>query len=458
MPDAAAAPSGILPGAADTIVALATPSGRGAVALIRLSGARATSIVRALGAPALVDRRATRVRLRDPQTGETLDEAIVTWFAAPRSYTGDDVVELGVHGGTIGPERVLAACLALGARAAWPGEFTRRAVVSGKLDLLQAEAIADLVDARTTAMQQQALAQLDGGLSRRLQALREALIHLEALLAYDVDFPEEDDGPIPRARIASSSAEVEQALAALVATAPRAAMRRDGVLVVLAGPPNAGKSSLFNALLGHARAIVTPVPGTTRDAIEALLDRTPWPLRLVDTAGLRETSDTVEQLGIEVSARYLREAQVVLACGDSDAAVRESADAVAAHSAAPVIAVHTKCDLMPRDVVGERTVIVSAESGEGLDALLRMIDAVVTSGEHAREDDAPITRERHRAGLTMALEEVRAFQRAWGAHGVPAPIAASHLLVARDALSELLGSVDTEEILGRVFRDFCIGK
>ena len=455
-------PAAALPGAADTIVALATPAGRGAVAMIRLSGARAIDIVRALGVPPLADRRATVARLTDPATGTRLDEALITWFAAPRSYTGEEVVELGVHGGTIGPERVLAACVALGARPAWPGEFTRRAVVHGKLDLLQAEAIADLVDARTTAMQQQALAQLDGGLSRRLMALREQLIHLEALIAYDVDFPEEDDGPIPRARIETATVALEQALAALVATAPRAAMRRDGVLVVLAGAPNAGKSSLFNALLGHARAIVTHVPGTTRDAIEALLDRTPWPLRLVDTAGLRDTQDLMEQLGIEVSQRYLQEAHVVLACGDSGMAVRAAVDTVVGHTTAPVLAVRTKSDLASTNVpLGDMSVplvTVSAETGDGLDTLLHAIDQCVSSASPASDDDARITRERHRLGITTALDEVRAFRQAWGAAFVPAPIAASHLLTARDALSELLGTVDTEEILGRVFRDFCIGK
>lgn len=459
----AAAQSELLPGAADTIVASATAPGRGAVALIRLSGARAIAIVRALGVGALDVRRATRARLRDPVSGAVLDDALVTWFAAPRSYTGEELVELGVHGGTIGPERVIAACIALGARPAWPGEFTRRAVLNGKMDLLQAEAIADLVDARTTAMQQQALAQLDGGLSRRLLALRDALIHLEALLAYDVDFPEEDDGPIPRARIAATSNEVEEALAALVATAPRAAMRRDGVLVVLAGPPNAGKSSLFNALLGHARAIVTPVPGTTRDAIEALLDRTPWPLRLVDTAGVRETADAIEQLGIEVSTRYLREAQVVLVCGETGNDLRATAAFVAVHTTVPMLAVRTKADLMtdddgPPDLSTMPFVAVSAESGAGLDTLLDAIDRCVSADEPTTGEDARITRERHRVGLATALNEVRAFRRAWGADGIPAPIAASHLLVARDALSELLGTVDTEEILGRVFRDFCIGK
>ena len=207
----------------------------------------------------------------------------------------------------------MGACIRLGARAARPGEFSRRAVLLGRMDLLQAEAVADVIEARTHAMQRQALAQLDGGLSRRLLALRDEVIQLEALLAYDIDFPEEDDGPIAPERVTTAARALGEALEALLRTAPRGAMVRDGALVVIAGPPNAGKSSLFNALLGESRAIVTAVPGTTRDAIEALLDRGSGilPLRLVDTAGLRDTDDEVERLGIEVSGRYLAQAQVV---------------------------------------------------------------------------------------------------------------------------------------------------
>ena len=217
-----------LPGGDDTIVALATAAGRGAIAVIRLSGARAIDIARALGASGLQPRRATRVALRQPN-GEPLDDALITWFAAPRSYTGDEVVEIATHGGHVVPALVLAACVAAGARPATPGEFTRRAVLNGRMDLVQAEAVADLIDARTTAMHRQALSQLDGGLSRRLLALRDDVIHLEALIAYDIDFPEEDDGPIAPARIKKAAESLRDALRALMHTAPQAAVLRDGV-------------------------------------------------------------------------------------------------------------------------------------------------------------------------------------------------------------------------------------
>lgn len=454
-----------LPGGDDTIVAIATAPGRGAVAVVRLTGARAMHIARALGAfgghggSIPTPRRAILTSLAHPDTGEPLDDALVTWFAAPRSYTGEDVVEIATHGGVVSPARVQAACVAAGARTALPGEFTRRAVLNGRLDLLQAEAVADLIDARTSAMQRQALAQLDGGLSRRLLALREEVIHLEALMAYDIDFPEEDDGPIAPARISAAAAALHGALAALLRTAPRGAMVRDGALVVIAGPPNAGKSSLFNALLGDARAIVTAIPGTTRDAIEALLDRQPYPLRLVDTAGLRDTDDEVERLGIEVSARYLGRAQVVLACGPTPNEVAHTLDVVSTRTEGVVVPVLTKADLSEVVDGGPGMVAVSAERGDGLAALLESIDAAVrTAMPLPTGEPVMLTRERHRVGLTTALEEVADFQRAWATGALPPPVAAVHLLAAREAITELIGVVDTEDVLDRVFRDFCIGK
>lgn len=447
-----------LPGGDDTIVALATAAGRGAIAVIRLSGARAISIARALGASELAPRRATRVALRHPD-GDPLDDALLIWFAGPRSYTGDDVVEISIHGGHVVPALVLAACVAAGARPATPGEFTRRAVLNGRMDLVQAEAVADLIDARSTAMQRQALSQLDGGLSRRLLALREEVIQLEALIAYDIDFPEEDDGPIAPERIHQTAASLRDALRGLLQTAPQATVLRDGVLVVIAGPPNAGKSSLFNALLGESRALVTPIAGTTRDAIEAVLDRSPLPLRFVDTAGLRDTDDAIERLGIEVSTRYLGQAQVVLACGASTADIEATMSAIASRTSGMVMPVRTKADL-DASASDEPVHRVSAETGQGLRELLEAIDrtAMASSVALPAGDDVLVTRERHRAGLATAHDELTEFLLAWERGALPAPVAAVHLYTAREALSDLIGIVDTEDVLDRVFREFCIGK
>jgi tRNA modification GTPase len=327
------------------------------------------------------------------------------------------------------------------------------------MDLVQAEAVADLIDARTTGMQRQALSQLDGGLSRRLLALRDEVIHLEALIAYDIDFPEEDDGPIAPARIKNAAESLRDALRALLHTAPQAAVLRDGVLVVIAGPPNAGKSSLFNALLGESRALVTPLAGTTRDAIEAVLDRAPLPLRFVDTAGLRDTDDEIERLGIEVSTRYLAQAQVVLVCGASTTDVDATRAVIASRTSGTMIPVHTKSDLGVPEAVGG-ALHVSAETGQGLRSVLEAIDraAVASAGSLPTGDAVLVTRERHRAGLAAAYDELSEFLLAWESGALPAPVAAVHLYAAREALSDLIGIVDTEDVLDRVFREFCIGK
>ena len=479
-----------LPGAADTIVALASAPGRGAIALVRVSGADALRIVqrcveRAVGdsansvdgsaAPSasrapdamlFVPRRASLRRLRHPATGEPLDTALITSFPAPHSYTGDDVVEISTHGGHVVPQAVIGALLAAGAREALPGEFTRRALMAGKLDLLQAEAVADLIDARSRALHRVALEQLDGGLSRRLMALRSECLQLEALLAYDIDFPEEDDGPIDPARIAHVVDAVMASLDALLATAPAVPLLREGAVVVLAGTPNAGKSSLFNALLGEARAIVSDIPGTTRDALDVMLDTPGVAIRLVDTAGLRETDDTLERLGIEVSARWLSRAHVVLAIGETVEQVEATVRAVQSVESrdVPVVRVLTKRDAgVAEGAEGrsrERYVMTSAESGVGLGKLLEVVQLCIAAAYGTVPPEVPqLTRERHQVGVRVAREELALFQSAWAeGRGVPAIIAAVHVRAAVFALDELIGAVTLDDVLDRLFSEFCVGK
>ena len=442
-------------GEEDTIAAEATARGRGAIALIRVSGPAAFAIVKRHVVPWPENQRqATLCTIRDGN-GDVLDEALVTTFVAPASFTGDDVVEIATHGGAIVPTLVLAALVASGARVALPGEFTRRAVLNGKLDLVQAEAIGDLIDSTSRAMQRVAMTQLDGGLSRRIEQLRDGVIGLESLIAYDIDFPEEDDGPIPRSRVSAATRSVLTSLNDLLETAPAGELVRNGALVVIAGEPNAGKSSLFNAMLGRSRAIVTEIPGTTRDAIEAVLDAGPWPIRLVDTAGLRETTDVVELLGIEVATRYLSSADVVLACGDSAEDVSRTMAAVSQLTEAPVIPVRTKGDLAPS---AEKNT-VSATTGQGVRELLDMV-AEVVSERHGRVPlDAPIlTRERQRFCVEQAREEMVAFAAAIEDDGLPASVAAVHLRSAVDALADVTGTIDVEDVLDRLFRTFCVGK
>jgi tRNA modification GTPase len=449
-----------------TIVAQATAPGRGALSIVRLSGPNAHHIARAAVEPwPTAPRTAVLCRVRDA-SGAMLDEALIVRYDAPASFTGEDAVEITTHGGMVVPTTVVAALIALGARLAEPGEFTRRAVLNGKLDILQAEATGDLIESSSRAAQRAALQQLDGGLSRRIVALRDATIRLEALIAYDIDFPEEDDGPVPVARILAAADELIRDLETLEGTARAGELVREGALVVLAGAPNVGKSSLFNALVGQNRAIVTDIPGTTRDAIEAVIDTPTLPLRLVDTAGLRETEDPIERLGIEVSASYLARASVVLVCGDDAASLENGFAAIEERTTATRIAVRTKADLPIRSeapgsarIDGHATISVSAETGLGLDDLVSAVESAAAGDLGLLEPDAPLlTRERHRYAVSRALSEVRAFRERWAAADLPPPVAGVHLREATTALEDLIGAVDVEDVLDELFRRFCVGK
>ena len=419
-------------------------------------------------------RQAVLTEVHDA-SGVTLDQVVVVRYDGPASFTGEDALEISTHGGAVVPTTVVAAVLSLGARMATPGEFTRRAVLNGKLDILQAEATADLIAAGSRAAQRVALQQLDGGLSRRIARLREQVIGIEALIAYDIDFPEEDDGPIAPARTLAALDDLESALRGLLATARGGELVREGALAVLAGPPNVGKSSLFNALIGRSRAIVTAIPGTTRDALEAVIDAEPWPIRLVDTAGLRSTTDPVERLGIEVSESYVCRASVVLCCGEDAPSLRAAVESVRAARATEgddensLIAVLTKCDLeLAADVdvtaLGDElgtgdSVAVSAETGAGVQRVLTVIGDMLGRAVGAPELDAPVlTQARHHHAVAHALGGLRAFRRAWRDEALPATIAAVHLHEAADALRDLIGGVETEQVLDEVFRRFCVGK
>lgn len=448
----------------DPIVALATPPGRSALALIRLSGRGAFDVAARALRPFQPDppRAVRRVQVIHPGTGELLDEALAACFPGPRSYTGEDLVELSTHGGLVVPAAAVTALLAAGARPAAPGEFTRRAVLNGKLDLLQAEAIADLIDAGAPAQARRALHQLDRGLSHRLEQLRTALLELEALIAYDIDFPEEDEGPVAPERVQRAWRVARDGLARLLDTAPEGERLREGALLVIAGRPNAGKSSLFNALLGTERAIVTEVPGTTRDAIEAHAVLEGFPFRLVDTAGLRESDDRVERLGIEVARKYLTAADLVLFCEEGAAGgeryLRER-DQFLTQLAAPVVVVETKIDVADRLTARPPDRLrVSVVTGEGLAELRRLLAEAAFGRLLAVGDVEPVvTRARHRAALERALAELDAF-RAARESGVDAAATATHLRAAAGALDDLIGAVTPDDVLDRVFASFCVGK
>jgi len=446
----------------ETIVAMATPAGRGALALLRISGPKAFDIISRHVKPwPTKPRTASRCEIFD-ESG-TLDDAIITLFPGPRSFTGEDVVELSTHGGQIVPDSVAAAIIRGGARAAQPGEFTRRAILNGKLDLIQAEGIGELVAARSKAMQRAALFQMHRGLSRKLSDLREEFLKLEALIAYDIDFPGEDDGPISPEDISRAIERIKRSLNDLLATASLGNVMREGASVVIAGPPNAGKSSLFNAMLGSGRAIVTEIPGTTRDALEGVIDTGEWLLRLVDTAGLRPTEDRLEKLGVEVSERYLVAADVVLACAEDPGVLKETASALTGLTDAPVIRVWTKSDLRTAgeaDVAaGSDDVPVSAETRSGLPELFQRISETLKRTYGGTEEDAPVlTTARQQAAIEKALEELLGFQSSLELGEAPVPVAAVHLRAATGALEELIGGVNADDVLAKLFSTFCIGK
>ena len=473
----------------DTIVARATPPGPGALAVVRISGPEAFSLRDAL-APGLrnaVPRQAKLAALRDPRSDELLDRGVVTSFRGPASYTGEDLVEISCHGGYLIPGLLVECALASGARMAEPGEFTRRAYLNGKMDLLQAEAVGDLVGGCSRALHRVAVHQMERGLSARIAAARAALVKLEALLVHHLDFPDEDEPPTNLEQVAEEARTVSRRLARLLATAPEGELLREGALTVLAGRPNTGKSSIFNALLGFERAIVTEVPGTTRDAIEATVSIGGYPFRLVDTAGLRETGERVEAIGIEVARRYLARADMVLFCVEKSGEMsQEDLDFLGAQSR-PVVILRTKADLAESDAPAKNgsgrpdspggpkgtraggggtreepslhgQISLSVRTGEGLQELGRQLPRMAYQELLAADPDMPIlTRARHGRALEQAVEQLDAFARELR-QGVPAEMAATHLWPAATALEDILGIVTLDEVLDRVFRDFCIGK
>lgn len=483
----------------DTIAAVATPPGAGAVGMVRISGPAAAAVARrlvpslfdpggdpgggggagadgGLGGPgAPVPRTVHLADVVDPETGEVLDRGLVTTFPGPASYTGEDVLEISGHGGVLAPRLVLEAALRAGAREAEAGEFTRRAYLNGKLDLVQAEAVLDLVEGRSRALHRVAVHQLERGLSRRIAELRQRIVELEALLAHHLDFPEEDSPPTPASVIGERASGVADALDALARTAPEGGLLRRGARVVLAGPPNVGKSSLFNALTGEERALVTEIAGTTRDAVDVEVSLGGYPFRLVDTAGLRETEEVVERMGIEVARRYLKGADVVLFCMEAGSGLDPEARAfLAGEGNCPVVLVHTKADAaispdtatspdtapgakgLPEGMAGEVT--VSVRDGRGLDTLRSLLPELVFAGVVQSARDAPfLTRERQAREIRSAEAELRAFVEALTG-GIPPEVASAHLKSATSHLEAVVGVVTGEDVLDHLFRQFCIGK
>ena len=466
----------------DPIAAIATAPGRGAVGIVRISGAGLGPLVQAVCGRSLRARQATYLPFAD-ESGAPIDHGLALFFPAPHSYTGEDVLELQAHGGPVVLQLLLARCQQLAQallprlRLARPGEFTERAFLNGKLDLAQAEAVADLIDASTAAAARSASRSLAGAFSERIHALVAALVDLRMLVEATLDFPEEEIDFLTQADAHGQLQRLHAQLDQVLAAARQGALLREGIKVVIAGQPNAGKSSLLNALAGAELAIVTPQAGTTRDVVQQTIQIEGVPLHVLDTAGLRESSDEVEQIGIARAWQHIAQADAVLLLHDAtrqaDAAHRAEDERIAARigqaaPAAPLLHVWNKADALPADfrcpempeapdADAQPPLLLSARTGQGLEALRQRL--LHLAGWQAGAGEGLIlARERHLAALRQASAHLASASARL--HG-PAPaldLLAEDLRLAQRALGEITGEFTPDDLLGVIFSRFCIGK
>ena len=452
----------------DTIAAVSTPPGRGGIGIVRVSGPRAAEIARGVVGRLPEPRAATAARFL-ADDGETLDSGIALWFPGPGSYTGEDTLELQGHGGPVVLDRVAGRVFSLGARPARPGEFTERAFLNGKLDLAQAEAVADLIDAATHEAARLARRSLDGALSHRVNAALAGLVEVRTFIEGALDFPDEEVPDLPEELLAERLDRVRAALAAARGSAARGNLLREGFGVVIVGRPNVGKSSLLNRLVGRERAIVTEVPGTTRDTLHEPVQVDGLPLRVVDTAGLHPTGDPVERIGIERTWAAVEEADAVIAVVDDRRGVEDADRAILARipEHLPRVIVHNKIDLTgtaagereartgAKDGAGSFRIRLSAKTGEGVERLCERLKAL--AGYEPRAEGVFMARRRHLAALDDALAALDAAMRG-REEGAGSELVAEDLRLAQRALGEITGEFTTDDLLGRIFASFCIGK
>jgi tRNA modification GTPase len=442
----------------DTIAAIATASGRGGIGVVRVSGHGLLPLAETLSGQSPPPRKAMRADFRD-DGGNAIDTGLLLYFPAPHSFTGEDVLELHGHGGTVVLQMLLTRCLDLGARLAEPGEFTRRAYLNGKLDLAQAEAVIDLIDASTTAAARSAARSLQGEFSREIRLLFDQLVELRALAEATLDFPDEEIDFLGTADAFGRLERLQTKAAEVADRARQGRLLQEGLQVVLAGQPNVGKSSLLNHLVSDELAIVTPVAGTTRDAVRGALHIEGIPLHIIDTAGLRETRDEIEQIGIARAWREIEKADVVVLLVDARQGVREADEAILARLQAglPRITVHNKIDLagkMPerRDGTDGATILLSAKTGEGIDLLKRELLRI--AGWRPGDEPVFIARERQ----LRALAEMQEHLEAARARLSQPELFAEELRMAQRSLGAITGEFLADDLLGEIFGRFCVGK
>jgi len=456
--------------AAPPIAAIATPPGRGGIGIVRVSGLALGSLIEGIAGRALAPRVAARVTFRDG-TGAAIDSGIALYFPRPHSYTGEDVVEWHGHGGPAVMRLLLSRCVELGARLAEPGEFTKRAFLNGKIDLVQAESVADVIEAATATAVRAAARSLCGEFSREVHALRDALIDLRAYTEATLDFPDEDLDLLREGDVRDRLASIRLRLARMLVRARAGARLREGLTVVLVGAPNVGKSSLLNRLVGEDAAIVASIPGTTRDTVERQVEIAGIPLTIVDTAGMRETTDAVERLGIARTRAAIARADLALVIVDA----RDDRDAVAPLAGElpqtlPRIVVHNKCDLAALAPHVERRidarnaspheaaahVWLCALTGDGVDALEAMVQEIA-GVEHASED-AFFARERQLVALRDAADHLDRANAHVESSQPPIELFAEELREAQQAFASITGAFTSDDLLGEIFSRFCIGK
>ena len=473
----------------DTIAAIATPSGQAGIGVIRISGEAALDVAGRVFKPKPGRNRKTRPKAKtprarqasgfishavhfgvavNPRTEEALDEVLLTVFRSPHSYTGEDAAEISCHGGPAVLRNILAAVLDSGARHAEPGEFTKRAFLNGRLDLAQAEAVNDLIRAQTDEARRVALLQLEGGLSKKVSEAASALAGILARLEASIDFPDDVEEPEPEGLRASVSSLIED-LGALVATADRGRVYREGVSVAIAGRPNVGKSSLLNALLRQSRAIVTPIPGATRDTIEEAINIKGVPVVAIDTAGLRDTADEVESLGGRRAEETIERAHIVLLLFDAQAGLtREDLALFARLKGKRLLGVLNKADLLSPDEtqrileeafrrLGETPAVVSALTGDGVEALEDAMVDMILGGPALVVGSPLVSNVRHKRAIESALAGLNHALQTLD-DGLPLDLLSVDLMSARNALGEITGATATEDLIDRIFSEFCIGK
>ena len=438
---------------------MATPPGRGGIGIVRVSGDGAPQVALGIVGKVPLARHATLVDFRSAQ-GECIDQGIALYFPAPHSYTGEHVLELQGHGGPMVMKQLLRRCLELGARLAEPGEFTRRAFLNERLDLAQAESVADLVDASSVEAARSAARSLAGEFSRRIHALVEKLLDLRMHVEACIDFPEEQIDSDDRSALARKLALARSSLDELLDDARQGAVLRDGLTVVLIGRPNVGKSSLLNRLAGEEVAIVTPIPGTTRDSVRATLSLEGVPIHLVDTAGLREAQDEVERIGVERTWRAIENAEAALFVteGDGEARQEEMSHLERLPGGLPIAHVINKIDLTgaaperTQDGARKTTLHVSAKTGAGMDFLRGWL--LETAGWKPHGEGLFIARERHLMALEDARHHLSVAQNSTQAF----ELFAEELRLTQSALGRITGEVSADDLLGEIFGRFCIGK